>query len=162
MQTANFVPIYPKDLGRWVKSAMSLLKKVTCKDERKRRSTDGSSELSIASLAGPVSEDVSILAIAKDVSYDEDVMTNPINRSVQALRTGLTIAFHVENLYEKATGLDLLLKRNKQGVEKLPSSEQAELNSKLATAAAIASYVLASYVVWDLSVVMADGVRLVG
>ena len=37
MQSANFVPITAKELGRWVEQATLYLAKVTWKDESKQR-----------------------------------------------------------------------------------------------------------------------------
>ncbi|OGZ12301.1 MAG: hypothetical protein A2942_00910 [Candidatus Lloydbacteria bacterium RIFCSPLOWO2_01_FULL_50_20] len=160
MQSANFVPITAKELGRWVEQATLYLAKVTWKDERKqRRASDnpGTATVSLMPTMGPASEDVSLITIARKESNDALLMTEAINSTVHTIRTGLTIALHVEHLYQKASGLDLLLKRNQTG-EKLPASEQAQLNSMLATSAAIVIYVLASYVVWNLSSYMTEEV----
>lgn len=163
MQTANFVPITARDLGRWVDQANGYLGKVTWKDERKQRPATDNAAMATVSLTPTMStpsEDVSIATIAKKESNDKMFLSEAINHVVQTMRTGLTIAFHIEHLYAKASGLDLLLKRNATG-EKLPPSEQAELNGKQTTSAAVVAHVLASYAVWDLSSYMTEEVSSV-
>ncbi|MEK7118443.1 MAG: AAA family ATPase, partial [Patescibacteria group bacterium] len=60
-----------------------------------------------------------------------------------------TIGLHLEELYTKASGLDLLIDQNKSA--KLSAVQPAEFSAKVQTRAALTTFAIASYIVWDLS-----------
>lgn len=157
-QSSSFIPITPKDLGRFVNQANILLSKVEWVDERQTAATGNLNTpiLPRITSASPHTTAISIVDIARDESRDALLLSEIINHVTQALKTGLTIAWHVEELYTKASGLDILLKQNRTG--NMPPALQAELAGKQTTRSAIATYVLATYLVWDLSDYMTEEV----
>ena len=90
----------------------------------------------------------SIFGIADRLSPGRLIVAEPINHTVSAIRTGITLGMHVVDLYSQASGLDML--RQEKKLERLSEDGRFELREKERTAAAIQAFVTSFYVSWTL------------
>lgn len=98
---------------------------------------------------------LSLLKNAVRVSDDRVILDNLVNKVLNAIRTGLCIGRHLADAYAKASGLDTLVARGKDG--SLHQSEQPELNDKQATQCAILLFAASSYINWSLQQISEEG-----
>ncbi len=157
-QSGNFIPITESDRGQWVDKASIYMQQVEWAD--KQKASQSTSKLMPSPLFPTTSTRqstaISLLDVGHAESHDEFMMTEVIFHVLMKIRKGITIGLHLEELYTKSSGLDLLIEQNRAG--RLPPSQQAELMGKSQTRAAIAIFALASYVVWDLAAYRTDDV----
>lgn len=93
----------------------------------------------------------SLLTIGKQLSGDEALNSEEVNHVLNVIRDGLALGWHVSNLYEKSSSLDVLKQQNSATAQRLSSAQHAEFNGKITVAAAIMLFVSASYIVHELS-----------
>jgi len=94
-------------------------------------------------------EKVSLMGISKDVSGTDLLLSEGINHCLQTVWQAFRLGSHVAELYEDYSGLRALMDMNKTGL--LPSDLKGEFQQKQETQSAIALFVTAYYVLWDLS-----------
>jgi len=150
--SGSFIPITKSDRARWDKQADAYMARVDWADKTKAPMTDKMSPTPLiptTSRFTPQSTAISLVDIAHEESNDQLLLTEAILHVIQTIRKGLKIGLHLEELYTKASGLDLLIEQNKTG--KLPTTLQGEFAAKVQTRAALTIFALSSYVVWDLA-----------
>lgn len=121
----------------------------------KERDIDISFLLRSQSLGQGSSDSLSLLKNAIRISNDRIVLDNQVNKVVNAVRKGFMIGRHLAATYEKASGLETLINRSKEG--SLHLSEQPELNDKRATQCAILLFGASSYIAWNLESISDEG-----
>ncbi|MBX2846442.1 MAG: ATP-binding protein [Saprospiraceae bacterium] len=94
-------------------------------------------------------DSISILKNAVRLSKDRILLSNATSFVMNTLRDGLCIGKHVATSFEKSSGLDVLLQRNKDGA--LHQSELPEFHDKLSTQSAVLLFVAAYYIVYKLN-----------
>jgi hypothetical protein len=164
MPSSQF-PIHQKDLKQYEVTANNAIKLTRWKPAKAFKVTEPSKGASSSkmewrpsALDSTVSDEaVSLLKIATAIGGDETLLPTTINRALRAIRTGLCIGLYVTGQYMKSCGLEELKEINKKSSQLTPSQRTAFLE-KNNSAAAIAAFCTASYVVWDLSSFEADKV----
>ncbi|HEY9585184.1 MAG TPA: AAA family ATPase [Candidatus Paceibacterota bacterium] len=152
-QSGNFIPITKNDRARWKPQVNAYMAKVEWADKTKAPTpaTKMASTPLIPTTSRFTSQTTAISLI--DVGYEESddqlLMTEVVLHVMQTIRKGLTIGLHLEELYTKSSGLDLLIEQNKSA--KLSAVQQAEFSAKVQTRAALTTFSVASYIVWDLA-----------
>jgi len=93
-------------------------------------------------------DELSIIKNAIRVSKDRIILSNTANVILNALKRGFSVGKYVATQYGQASGLELMLQKNKAG--NLHQSELAEFHDKSQTQSAVLLYVAASYVLHAL------------
>lgn len=93
-------------------------------------------------------DSTSLMKEAVRISQDRMLLSTSVCHAVNSVRDGLCLGRHVANLYEKSSGLETLLQRNKDGA--LHQSELPEFHDKLETQSAILLFVASHYILWKL------------
>lgn len=151
-QSGNFIPVTKSDRVRWLKQADAYMAKVEWADKTRAAPIEKSMPSPLfptTSRSTPQTTAVSLIDVGHEESNDQLLLTEVIMHVLQTIRKGLTIGLHLEELYTKSSGLDLLIEQNRSN--KLSSVQQAEFAGKVRTRAALTLFALASYVVWDLA-----------
>jgi hypothetical protein len=164
MSSSQF-PIHLKDLKQYETTANNAIKLTRWKPSKAFKVTEpakGASSSKMewrpSALDSTVSDEaVSLLKIATAIGGDETLLPTTINRALRSIRTGLCIGLYVTGQYMKSCGLEELKEINKKSSQLTPSQRTAFLE-KNNSAAAIAAFCTASYVVWELSSFEADKV----
>lgn len=93
--------------------------------------------------------DMSMTKFAQQVSRDGVLLSKGTFEVLTSVRDAFMIGLHVAKQYEKASNLDQIIAEEGRG--KIPPERQNEKLAKLNTMSAIAMYVAASYIVYELS-----------
>jgi hypothetical protein len=93
-------------------------------------------------------DEISILKNAVRISDDRILLSNTTNYVINALREGYCMGKHLSKLYEKSSGLEQLLERNKN--QSIHQSELPEFHDKTQTQAAILLFTAANYIIYLL------------
>ena len=93
-------------------------------------------------------DSTSVMKEAVRVSEDRMLLTTTVCFAVNAVRDGLCIGKELSARYEKASGLESLIQRNKDG--SLHQSDLPEFHDKMETSAAILMFVSSYYIYWRL------------
>ena len=105
---------------------------------------------------GEIKEDeVSVLNAARSVAGGEQVLfPDNLNNALRAVRTGIQLGLRIVELYGKASNLDALMEQNNRG--SLLERQKEEFRGKQQTAAAIALFTTAYYIVTEIAPRMRD------
>jgi hypothetical protein len=93
-------------------------------------------------------DEISILKNAIRISNDRILLSNTTNYVINAIREGYAMGKHIANLYEKSSGLEQLLERNKN--HSIHQSELPEFHDKTQTQAAVLLFVASNYIIYLL------------
>ena len=153
---SSHLPILPNDLKpfeqnvatyfaqvKW-KPTKSLVLDLSTQDERPGAKLWRPAPIGLQS----TEETLSLLKIARTIGGDATLLPASLNRELWAIRTGICLGLHLARQYGIAAGLNELQVQNSSG--RLPNSQQEEFRSKVTTSCAVALFVAASYVVWEL------------
>lgn len=151
----SYIPIEPAQLEQCRQKANALLKSASWKptlDKIKPAASEptaGGFGWRSSAVLPTQEEKISLVANAYRVSRDELVLTDTANTVLNAVRKGLAIGMHLAALYKKFSGIESMEELNARG--RLMQQQVAEFTAKSNTAAAIAAFVPAYYIVWELS-----------
>lgn len=153
MKSANALPIAEQDLNRFVELATGFLNLVEWTPSRAaiaavEPETDRPRFRSTV-VDTPLPQKMSVMEVAKVISKENFLLSADMNYLMHALRRGMQIGMHVAEVYEKHSGLGELMTGN--GANRLTDTEKTAFRAKNQTKAAIAAFVLSSYVTWQLS-----------
>ena len=151
--SSEALPIKASDLKQYNDKANSLVMKVTYAP----RKPAGNESRIAGDLAWRTPDsvqakpaEISVLAIARALNPNTQlVLQDQVNHAVTSVWEGIRIGAYVRELYEKASNLEVLIQRNKSGI--LEPAHKVEFREKQTTAAAIAIFVTAYYIAWELS-----------
>ncbi len=146
------LPIKEEEMKPYREEATTYLKSVAWSpDKRKPKSDqiDLSFLIHNKALGTNTEDELSILKNAVRISDDRILLSNATNYVLNTIRDGICIGKHLALLYEKASGLETLSNRNKQG--SLHQSEMPEFHDKLEVQAAILVFTASYYIVWNLN-----------
>ena len=101
-------------------------------------------------------DELSIIRNAIRISNDRIILSNTSNVILNALKKGFTIGKYLATQYARASGLELLLQKNKDG--SLHQSEMPEFHDKWQTQSAVLLMAASSYVLYALREHRADEV----
>lgn len=101
-----------------------------------------------STVTAPVEKMLSILNIAKEASQDGALLSEEIHHAVSMVRRGLELGMYMSSLYTQHSGLETLISHNKHGA--LTQQQQTEFREKYESASAIAVFVAAYYIAWEL------------
>ncbi|MCF8277736.1 MAG: ATP-binding protein [Flavobacteriales bacterium] len=101
-------------------------------------------------------DELSIIKSAIRISNDRIILSNTSNVILNALKKGYCIGKYIAKQYERASGLELLMQKNRDG--SLHQSELPEFHDKSQTQAAILLMVAANYILYGLRDHRADEV----
>ena len=153
MKSANAIPVTPANLKKFVELAsgyLNLLEWVPVKQGPAPADPMSRPVFRSSVIAGVgVPEKMSVLEVAKAISKEGFLLSYDLNYLMHALRTGLQMGMHIAEAYEKHSGLSELVVGNSQN--RLSDAEKTAFRAKNQTKAAVAAFVFASYVVWELS-----------
>lgn len=148
--TSSYLPIDEIQLGKFTEKANYLLTRVKWSPgaslfEKKEKSISKWRESSVRQA---VTEELSLIKIAKIISNDPLLLTESVNHVLTVLRQGLRIGMHMSALYTKFSGLESLAALNaKRG---LSESQKTEFREKYRTASAVGVFASAYHVVWEI------------
>ncbi len=154
----SYLPVDDQKLDQFTQRANHLLAKVKwtpSKDLFNNRDLNrgGYRESSISSAR---EEEASLLNVARKISSDPILLREGINHSLTTVRQGLRIGMHLSASFDKASGLDNLVEMNRRGG--LSEAQKTEFKRKYETSAAVATFVSAYYIVWELATYRAEEV----
>lgn len=92
---------------------------------------------------------LSLIETVKCLTPTIPFLSEDATHVLHALRQGLRLGMHMSGAYANASGLETLAEMNDRKM--LPQSRHAEFSAKYVTAAAVAQFVAASFIVWQLS-----------
>ncbi len=162
VDTSSYLPIEDAHLDKFSDKANLLLKKVRWapenaslfdKVEKERHKWRDSS------IRQSAAEELSLYGNAKRVSKDPLLLSEPVNHVLMVVRRGLEIGMHISALYTKFSGLEGLMALNRD--RGLSEGQKTEFRQKYRTAAAMAIFSAAYYVVWKLSEYRSEDVNAV-
>ncbi|MFA6526286.1 MAG: AAA family ATPase [Candidatus Buchananbacteria bacterium] len=146
------IPITPEQLAEFKILTLPYLKSVRWVSDKTPQKPDASGmalALSLTSPAGARNQDeVKILDLLRNISGNQEFLSENANQVVTAIHKGLTIGFFLSLSYIRSSGLEQLVEANKKG--QLPDDKKGEFRDKQMTAAAIRIFCAAYYVVWQL------------
>lgn len=150
----SLLPINQEEINQYKEEITSYLKQVSWKaDNKKFKDTNENIDLTFLigskTLGLDQSDDISILKNAIKISNDRILLSNTTNYIINAIREGYCLGKHVSKLYEKASGLEQLLERNKN--QSIHQSELPDFHEKSQTQSAILTYVASNYITYLLS-----------
>ena len=150
-EVASHIPITESDLLAFSKKAETNLKEVEWRPKRQTTSTPAGVPTFDVSMTGveKPAEKMSLWKVASEFCAGEIILSEPIHHVLSVLKRAIQIGLHLESLYIKSSGVDVLEKQNSAKV--LPDSQKVEFNAKQTTRSAVALYGFASYVVWELA-----------
>ncbi len=152
-EVANHIPITQADLVLFSKKAEVDLREIEWKPKRQNTLTPSSSTPLMLGInmvgVEPPNEKISLWKVASDFCGGETILSEPIHHVLVVLKKAIQIGLHLESLYVKSSGVDVLEKQNTAG--SLPDSQKIEFNAKQTTKSAVMLYSLASYIVWELA-----------
>lgn len=147
------LPIKEDDIKQYREEITAYLKSVSWTPDTQKRKSNEQIDLSFLihnkALGINQSDELSVLKNAIRISDDRILLSNTVNFTVNAIREGFCVGRHLAGLYEKSSGLESLLFRNKDG--SLHQSEQPEFHDKMEAQSAVMLYTAAYYIVWKLS-----------
>ncbi len=162
-QSGSFIPITKSDRVRWLKQADAYMAKVEWADKAQVSSaTDKLRPSALIPTTPRLSSQttaISLIDVGHEESKDQLMLTEVIMHVLQTIRKGLTIGLHLEELYTKSSGLDVLLDLNRSG--KLTTMQQPEMQAKVRTRASLTVFAAASFIVWDLAAYRTEAVSSV-
>lgn len=148
----SLIPIKQEELDTFKEEITGYLKHVSWKSDANNFKT---AEIDLTFLSGnkalgvEETDELSILKNAIRISDDRILLSNSVNFLLNAIREGYCIGRHLGKLYEKSSGLEQLLERNKN--QSLHQSELPEFHDKTQTQAAILLFTAANYMTYILS-----------
>lgn len=147
---APLLPVRASDWRPYREEMSGWLRQARWKPDRRRAERHGMDLDALLNKAlGIEQEDqTSVMAAAVRVADDRMLLPANLAYALNAVRDGLCLGRHLAQLYERASGLEALVQRNRSG--QLHPSEQPEFHDKLEVASAIQLFVPASYVLWCL------------
>lgn len=146
------IPIKREELDQYKEEITGYLKHASWQSDASNFKTN---EIDLTFLRGNKALDISqtdelsILKNAIRLSDDRILLSNSINYVLNALREGYSIGRHISKLYEKTSGLEQLLERNKN--HSIHQSELPEFHEKTQTQAAILLFVASNYITYLLA-----------
>ena len=159
--SAPLLPIKREQLGEFTRRANAFLAKVEWRPKpgvlpEATRPVSGGPSYRDSSLPTTSTEAASLLRLARTLSQDEALLSDDINHTFHVLRTGLELGMYLSKLYTESSGLDRLIDLNRRGG--LADAQTAEFRDKYAAASAITVFVLAYYIVSELTTYKAEEV----
>lgn len=153
MQSDAPMKIELSELGKYSKAVSELLKSVTL--TRTERSTRAG--YAPSSSLREFEETVTIITEAQNYGETNCILLpDMVNHTLHTVQRGFELGLCVSELYKKASGLDLLVDRNKREGGFKIESERVEFNKKNETCARIVRFVASHYIVWELTGYNAD------
>lgn len=142
------IPITEDELRPYREEITSFLKNVVWRPDQLR---GGKTEIDVSfllqvgkALQIDESDELSILKNAVRISEDRTILSNSTNVAMNALRDGFCTGRHIAALFEKSSGLESLMQKNKAG--NLHQKELPEFHDKLQTQSAVLLFSAASYI----------------
>lgn len=91
-------------------------------------------------------KDISLTALVKNINPDDKLHSDAQLHTLRAIRRGVQMGFHLADEYRKRSGVASF----DAAAGKLSQDQISEYNEKMQTAAAIAQFAAAQYVLWDM------------
>lgn len=148
------LPIQEKDLAAYSDRVNALLRKVSYTPRASVEPGSKTKPGELSWMSAPAltaqQEEVSIFKIAHSLNPESPLLLqDKVNHAVTTVWQGLRISAYLQKLYEKTSNLEVLVEQNRRGV--LESAQKTEFRDKCTTASAIAVFVAAYYIFWELS-----------
>lgn len=156
------IPIRQSDLASLMERANRLLlsvKWVAKPFEVRSTQESNATAWRESAVMSTVPEELSLLQLVKGIAQDPLLLPESINSALTTVRRGLTLGMHLSREYTKFSGLDQLVLLNSKGG--LAELQKLEFRKKHQTASAIAVFVFASYVSWELAQFRRDEVATI-
>jgi len=142
------IPISSDELSAYRDDITAYLKKVVWRPDQLR---GNKSEIDTSflihlgkALQVDKNDELSILKNAVRISDDRTILSNTTNVVLNAIRDGFCLGRHLAALFEKSSGLELLLQKNKAGT--MHQKELPDFHDKLQTQSAVLLFSAASYI----------------
>jgi len=148
----TLLPITEDQYKEYKDEVTQYLKEVTWKPDKSTAANaniDLSFLLESKALGVDQSDSLSILKSAVRISEDRVLLSPAVAYTMNAIRDGLCIGRHIGVQFQKSSGLETLLNRNKDG--SMHQSELPEFHGKRETESLILLHVAAYYIVWKLN-----------
>lgn len=145
----SWLPIREENIAEHKKLVNGWLTSLEWSVARSSGETSSTPTFQRTTLGRTQKENVSFMATGRGLSRDELILDPLVNRTLGVIQRGTMIGLTVSDMYSEASGFDVLADQNKRG--QLPGPQQAEYREKVTTAAAIAMFVAAYYIVYELS-----------
>jgi hypothetical protein len=136
----NSVCVTEKDLRKHLGNAQALLQEVTM-----RVPVVQASRGTFISSGSTVAEKMGILQMIKDIDPEDAIGSHVRWRVIRALCRGIQMAYYMSREYRKRSGVE-----NFDTARGATTDQNTVFNEKMQTAAAIAQFSFARYVLWDL------------
>ncbi len=156
------IPIKKADYQEYKDEITTYLKEVSWRPDKSKarnKDIDLSFLLQNKTLGIDQTDTVSILKSAVRISNDRVLLSNATIYTLNAIRDGFCIGRHIASLYEKSSGLDALMQRNKDG--SLHQSELPEFHDKLSVQSLILLFVASYYIEYRLNDYEMDSVSAI-
>lgn len=145
------LPIKLEELNEYKDEITGYIKHVSWKSDNKNFKN---AEIDLTFLRGnkalgiDQTDEISILKNAVRISNDRILLSNTTNYVINAIREGYCMGKHLAKLYEKSSGLEQLLERNKN--QSIYQSELPEFHDKTQTQTAILLFTASNYIIYLL------------
>ena len=157
MQSDAPMKIELSELDKYTPTISGLLERNTMtKSERVSRGG-----YAMSSSLREVDETLQIVDQARGYGGTTILLADKVNHTLHVVQRGFELGLHISELYKAASGLDLLIDRNKREGGFKIESERAEYNKKNETCARIGLFVACRYIQWELNGYHADSVDTV-
>lgn len=146
MNALNALAVTQVDLQKYINDAQAYL------DMARKSVSANAGRTSGTYLAGQtVSDQVSFSEQIMSMNVDDPLLTDVRLHTLRAVRQGMQIGFHIADQYRQRSGASSF-----ESAHGLSEIQKAELNEKIQTAAAVALFVSARYVLWNMQEQMRD------
>ena len=153
VSSGALLPIENEELSEFLRRANGFLARVEWRPKtgalRERPETGDARGWRDSVLDEGTPQQVSLIKMARTVSRDEALLSDDINHALHVVRKGLQIGMHLSKLYTEASGLERLVEQNRKGA--LVGAQKVAFRAKYHTAAAIAVFAAAYFVVTELA-----------
>ncbi len=146
MNALNSLSITKKDLTTYLGDAQAYLEnarqQVAIKNTRATGSYVGSQSMT---------DEVSIRKLVETINTDDPLLSDAQLHTLRSIRSGVQMGLHMAQQYRQRAGaaeFDAALG--------LSDAQKTELNEKMQTAAAVALWSFARYLIWDMRTLIAD------
>jgi len=150
-RSASALPITEKELSGHTTAAVSLITKVAYKPRVKKPQAPASggfvSTLDLSTYQE--AEEVSVLGAALAMNPEVPLLHDKINHVMRTVWQGVRIGRQLAHRYGEASNLEVLRQRQSSGL--FSDLEKTEFREKNTTAAAVAIFVTAYHVIWELT-----------
>ncbi len=140
MNALSALAITEVDLQKYIGDAQAYL------DMARQTFSANAGRTSGTYLAGQTTSDqVSFSKLVSSMNVDDPLLTDVRLHTLRAVRRGMQIGFHVADQYRQRSGAASF-----DSAHGLSDAQKTELNEKMQTAAAIALFTAARYVLWNM------------